>query len=123
MNAEQARRSLEAERARLEQVREAAGRLSSSGEAGGDVVDAGPNASEQANQTIAREIDQNVLQRTEAHLAEVEDALRRLEDGTYGLCQVCGRPIGEARLAAMPATRLCLEDQARAEKDPRFRSG
>ncbi|MFN2569518.1 MAG: TraR/DksA family transcriptional regulator [Candidatus Dormibacteria bacterium] len=121
MNTEHARKSLEAERARLEQVREAAGRLSSGGEGGGD-VDAGPNPSEQATETIAREIDQNVLQSAEVHLQELADALRRLDDGTYGLCQVCGQQIGEARLEAMPATRFCVEDQARAERDPRFRT-
>jgi len=123
MNTEQARKSLEAERARLEQVREAADRLSSGGDTGGEVVDTGPNPSEQANETIAREIDQNVLQRTEVHLEEVADALQRLNEGNYGLCEVCGERIGEARLEAMPATRYCVEDQAKAEKDPRFRAG
>src|SRR6516165_611326 len=39
-------------------------------------------------------------------LDEVEAALQRLADGTYGLCEVCGKPIGSARLEAMPAARL-----------------
>lgn len=122
MDTETARRALEAERARLEQVREAAGRLSAPTDRPGQVTDAGPNPSEQANVTIERELDMNVLQRTEGQLAEVEDALRRLEAGGYGLCLVCRKPIGEARLEAMPATRYCVEDQARAEKDPRLRA-
>lgn len=122
MDTETARRALEAERARLEQVRAAAGRLSAGAEKPGEVVDSGPNPAEQANVTIERELDLNVLQRTEGQLIEVEDALRRLDSGTYGLCQVCRRPIGEARLEAKPATRYCLEDQARAERNPRFRS-
>jgi DnaK suppressor protein len=42
-------------------------------------------------------------------LAEVERALHKLDDGTYGLCEVCGRPIGDARLEAMPATRFCID--------------
>ena len=46
-------------------------------------------------------------------LDEVEAALKRLEDGTYGLCEVCGKPIGEARLEAMPAARLCIADAAK----------
>jgi len=46
-------------------------------------------------------------------LDEVEAALKRLEDGTYGMCEVCGKPIGAARLEAMPAARLCIADAAK----------
>ena len=42
-------------------------------------------------------------------LDDVEAALGRLDEGTYGSCEVCGQPIGEARLEAMPATRWCIE--------------
>ena len=46
-------------------------------------------------------------------LDEVDAALERLEAGTYGLCEVCGKPIGAARLEAMPAARLCIADAAK----------
>lgn len=39
----------------------------------------------------------------------VEAALTKLDDGTYGRCEKCEQPIGEARLEAMPATRFCIE--------------
>ena len=42
-------------------------------------------------------------------LDDVEAALRKLDDGTYGACEKCGGPIGESRLEAMPATRFCIE--------------
>jgi DnaK suppressor protein len=42
-------------------------------------------------------------------LDDVEEALAKLDDGTYGSCEVCGEPIGEARLEAMPATRFCIK--------------
>jgi len=42
-------------------------------------------------------------------LDDVEHALARLDDGTYGACEVCGQPIGEARLEVMPATRFCIQ--------------
>lgn len=42
------------------------------------------------------------------HLAEVEAALARLADGTYGRCEKCGTGIGAARLAARPAARRCI---------------
>ncbi|HZD03026.1 MAG TPA: TraR/DksA C4-type zinc finger protein [Actinomycetes bacterium] len=41
-------------------------------------------------------------------LREVQDALQRMEAGTYGVCQRCGNPIPEERLEALPATRLCI---------------
>jgi RNA polymerase-binding transcription factor DksA len=46
-------------------------------------------------------------------LEEVDAALKRLEQGTYGICEVCGKPIGAPRLEAMPAARLCIVDAAR----------
>ena len=41
-------------------------------------------------------------------LQQVNDALARMEDGTYGLCQMCGKPIPQARLEAIPEAELCL---------------
>jgi DnaK suppressor protein len=41
-------------------------------------------------------------------LREIEDALRKFDDGTYGQCESCGNQITEARLEAMPAARLCI---------------
>ncbi len=43
-----------------------------------------------------------------ARLAEVDAAIARVDDGSYGVCVICGRPIGEARLDARPATPTCL---------------
>lgn len=48
-------------------------------------------------------------------LGEIEDALRRMEKGTYGLCEQTGRPIGMDRLRAMPWTRYCLEAEREVE--------
>jgi RNA polymerase-binding transcription factor DksA len=42
-------------------------------------------------------------------LDDVERALGKLDDGTYGTCEECGQPIAEARLEAMPATRYCVQ--------------
>jgi RNA polymerase-binding transcription factor DksA len=42
-------------------------------------------------------------------LDDVEHALSRLDEGTYGTCEVCGEPIGDARLEVMPATRFCIQ--------------
>jgi len=42
-------------------------------------------------------------------LAEVESAMERLDGGTYGSCEVCGKEIGAARLEAMPTARFCID--------------
>lgn len=42
-------------------------------------------------------------------LLEVEHALAKLDDGTYGTCENCGKPIAEPRLEAMPETRFCID--------------
>ncbi len=70
-------------------------------------------------ETFNRERDMAILESLEAELSDVEHALRRLDEGTYGTCDACGRQIDDARLEAMPATRFCLEDQAAAEQESR----
>ncbi len=50
-------------------------------------------------------------------LAEVEHALHKFEDETYGLCDVCGKPIDPARLEALPQASLCLNCKALQSKD------
>jgi RNA polymerase-binding transcription factor DksA len=49
-------------------------------------------------------------------LMEINEALRRLYNGTYGVCEVCGEPIGRARLEAMPYARLCVRDKEKEER-------
>ncbi len=50
-------------------------------------------------------------------LAEVEEALRRIEDGTYGRCLSCGGPLGLQRLRAIPEARYCLACSSPREAD------
>jgi DnaK suppressor protein len=67
-------------------------------------------------QTIAFErsqLDASVV-RARSSVAEIEAALARLADGTYGRCEACGRPIAEGRLEALPTARTCIACAARA---------
>ena len=65
-------------------------------------ADSGQVAAEQGeNRVLATQLREQ--------LDDVERALRKLDDGTYGLCETCGAPIGDTRLEAMPATRFCIE--------------
>ncbi|HEY0645480.1 MAG TPA: TraR/DksA C4-type zinc finger protein [Nocardioides sp.] len=60
--------------------------------------------------TIAFERSQigALVRQVRHHLAEVDAAIARVEAGTYGVCEVCGEAIGEARLEALPAARTCI---------------
>jgi RNA polymerase-binding transcription factor len=60
--------------------------------------------------TIAFERSQvgALVDQARAHLAEVDAALERVEDGTYGVCESCGQPIAPARLEARPVARTCI---------------
>ena len=50
-------------------------------------------------------------------LAEVEHALHKFEEGTYGLCDICRQPIDTARLEALPQANLCLSCKAHQKKN------
>jgi len=55
-------------------------------------------------------------------LAEVERALKKYESGTYGICDLCGRPIEPARLEALPQANLCIGCKANQAKNARSRT-
>src|SRR5579875_18707 len=57
-----------------------------------------------------------ILTNNQALLKEVEDALKRLEQGTYGICVVCGQPIPEKRLEAIPWAARCVKDEEQLER-------
>ena len=49
-----------------------------------------------------------LVKQARVHLAEVDAALGRVEDGTYGVCESCGQPIAPGRLEARPVARTCI---------------
>jgi RNA polymerase-binding transcription factor DksA len=61
-----------------------------------------------------RELDEGLEEGARETLVEIEAALQRIDAGTYGVCDGCGKPIGAERLAAIPWARLCIDDQRRA---------
>jgi len=84
-----------------------------------EISSADQHPADAASEQQQREIDLSLLEQVEAELSDVERALHKLDQGTYGTCEACGEPIGEERLVAQPAARFCVDDQAQAEK-PRF---
>lgn len=68
-----------------------------------------------ASDAFEREKEFSILEQVQAELDAVDRALQRLDEGTYGTCEVCGTAIDDERLAAMPAARFCVGHQADAE--------
>jgi RNA polymerase-binding protein DksA len=56
-----------------------------------------------------REINMALRRRTRRKVRSVQEALARFEEGTYGICERCGRQIAEQRLEALPEARLCID--------------
>ena len=77
--------------------------------AGEDQADAGAK-------TFEREHEMSLAANAEEMLLQDERALARLEDGTYGQCEACGKAIGKARLQAFPRATLCLACKQREER-------
>jgi len=69
-----------------------------------------------ATATYDRELEYGLEENSEHVLAEIDAALKRIEDGTYGTCNSCGKPIGEERLEALPWATLCIDDARRLER-------
>ena len=67
----------------------------------GDLADQASGNNEVHIQLKLKQTDAKILQ-------AIEEALRRIEDGSYGICKDCGEPIAEARLRAIPWTRSCI---------------
>jgi RNA polymerase-binding protein DksA len=101
-------RDLRGEIAEAEQSWAALQRDSGEG-AGDDQADAG-------TKTFEREHEMSLAANSLDLLAQVERALQRLDDSTYGICESCGNPIGKGRLQAFPRATLCVSCKQREER-------
>ncbi len=67
------------------------------------------NFADLAQATAERSEILALIDQARTRLAEVDTALAKMDDGTYGVCEDCGSPIGEARLEALPLAARCVE--------------
>jgi DnaK suppressor protein len=72
---------------------------------------------------FTREVDATVERQVERRLEHVERALRKIEEGTYGLSDDSGEPIPKGRLEAMPEATRTVEEQQRSREPYRHRGG
>ncbi|MEM7309270.1 MAG: TraR/DksA C4-type zinc finger protein [Planctomycetota bacterium] len=73
------------------------------------------NPADQGSDRFAQEFSLELLQRDGETLEQIEEALGRIEKGTFGICGKCGERIKKARLQALPFARYCIECQRQAE--------
>ena len=121
MDSDAARGRLDEERRRLEEVRESFDGIGDESERDNlsELSGADQHQADVGSETFEREKDLSILEQVEAELTDVARALERINEGTYGTCEACGKPIGDERLEAVPAARFCLADQAEAEREVR----
>ncbi|HVR69433.1 MAG TPA: TraR/DksA family transcriptional regulator [Vicinamibacteria bacterium] len=79
------------------------------------------DAEEQSVHSFAQDVELALMEMKSETLGQIDEAIRRLEAGTYGTCAQCGREIAEARLKALPFASLCrdcqeIEEEARASE-------
>ncbi|MEV5198369.1 TraR/DksA C4-type zinc finger protein [Streptomyces sp. NPDC053720] len=111
----EARAELSSETMRLRSELEAAsaalaGLMRDSGDGAGD------DEADTGTKNITREHEMSLAANAQEMLEQTERALARLDAGTYGLCEICGNPIGKARMQAFPRATLCVEDKQKQER-------
>ncbi|MGB0059876.1 TraR/DksA family transcriptional regulator [Candidatus Binatus sp.] len=79
--------------------------------------DEGMDTYDLASEERDREISFILSDRERVKLKQIDDALERLDDGSYGVCESCGLEIAEERLGAMPFSRLCRDCQQDEERE------
>ncbi|MGW7006349.1 TraR/DksA family transcriptional regulator [Streptomyces sp. NPDC054933] len=77
---------------------------------------AGDDQADVGTKNISREHEIALAENAREMLLQTEHALERLDNGTYGLCESCGKPIGKARMQAFPRATLCVECKQRTER-------
>lgn len=76
---------------------------------------------DRATQETDRSFTLRLRDRERKLIRKVREALTRIEDGTYGLCEECGEEISVARLKARPVTTLCIKCKSKQEKEEHLR--
>jgi DnaK suppressor protein len=113
------------ERERLESFRELLNeRLKAILEEAGKTVkgmttdrDSFPDPTDRANLETDRNFLLRIRDRERKLIGKIKEALARIDDGTFGICEECGEEISEERLKARPMTTLCIDCKTKAEEE------
>ena len=114
----QLRQLLITERAKVaEEIKSIARDVSTSPrDASGDLSAYTVHLADMAADTYDRELSMNIVSTEQETLYQIDDALKRLDDGSYGICQLCNEPIAMSRLKAVPYASACIKCQRAKEQ-------
>lgn len=108
-------------RARLEKERESLigdiDTLSIENQNQSDDYGIGNHLADDASDVVARDTNLALRSNSQDLLAQVDAALRRIDEGKYGICERCGKPINPERLEALPYATYCITCQAEVEHE------
>ena len=79
----------------------------------GDILDS-------VSEERTRELDMILTDREKRKLAQIDDAIERIDENTYGLCEDCGIKIPKARLRVLPFAKYCVECQEKTEREEKY---
>ena len=80
-----------------------------------------PDPADRATLESDRNFTLRIRDRERKLIGKIKEALGRIDDGTYGICEECGEGISEARLKARPVTTLCIDCKKKQEMDEKVR--
>jgi len=75
-----------------------------------------PDPNDRASLESDRNFELRIRDRERKLIGKMQEAIKRIDDGTFGICEVCGGPISEKRLMARPVTTLCIDCKTKQEK-------
>jgi RNA polymerase-binding protein DksA len=84
-------------------------------DATGDLSSYSYHMADQGTDAMEREMGFMLASKSGRLIYHIDEALRRIKEGTYGKCHICGKNIGKDRLEAVPHARLCIECKSREE--------
>jgi RNA polymerase-binding transcription factor DksA len=116
MDLERARERLLAERDRLARLRKQEMNAFDEMATDTELSNYDQHPGDSASETLEREWELSIIESLEGQLSLVDEALKRIDAGTYGLCEVCKEPIDEERLIERPMARFCRKHQEEVEK-------
>lgn len=75
-----------------------------------------PDPNDRASLESDRNFELRIRDRERKLIIKMQEAIKRIDDGTFGLCELCGGPISEKRLMARPVTTLCIHCKTKQEQ-------
>jgi len=80
-----------------------------------------PDPNDRASLESDRNFELRIRDRERKLIMKMQEAIKRIDDGVFGICDVCGGPISEKRLMARPVTTSCIECKMKQEKEEKLK--